>query len=102
MPVQPEITEQEITLSIIKLEGDMITSLHKASKFDRVGRWQDAEDYMQQALASLLRIGVLESNCEGVVKEAECGIDDLIQGEFIPEEIVAQEFTKQTFKGICQ
>jgi predicted transcriptional regulator len=43
---------------------------------------------------------VLESTCEGVDKEVERGLDDLFEGEFLTEEFVIEEFTKQTFKVI--
>lgn len=95
-------TQQEITLSIIKLEGDMVKNLAKASKLDRVGRWKDAETYLQNALADLLKIGVLESDCEGVVKEAESGLDGLLVGEFEFNEFVDIEFTQNVYKSVCQ
>ena len=93
-------TELQITLSIIKLEADMIASLFKASTLDRVGRWEDAESQLSCALALLRKIGVLESTCEGVDKEVERGLDDLFEGEFLTDEFIIEEFTKQTFKVI--
>ena len=102
MPTKPEITEAEITLSIVKLERDMVKSLAKAATFDRVGRWEDAESCMDEALVSLRKIGILESTCDGVIKEAECGLETLFVGEFKEDEFVIEEFTQKTFKAICQ
>lgn len=102
MPSQIEITDLEIALSIAKLEGDMVVSLHKATKKDRVGNWEEAIDCLDEALASLRAIGVLESNCPSAYKEAECGLDDMLSGEFESDEFAVQEFTQQIFRRICQ
>jgi len=94
MPSQIEITDEEIALSITKLDCDIAKALTKASKMDRVGRWEDAMNCMEEALASLRKIGVLESECDGVYKEAECGINDPLTGEFEFNEFVDIEFVQ--------
>lgn len=86
--------ELQIKLSVAKIENEMINHLVKASKLDRLGRWEDAEKCLDKALEDMREIGILESNCEGVEKELGTELDALLTGEFVNGEFATEEFTE--------